>query len=484
MNLYLFAVKVFPDEKLLKKNEELQKVKNLNEAQEILLEPTAKNIPNLTKPVEKKDNVYEEKQGPVVEPVQPDDSVDSKLELQNKEKLQHQIRDSIAEVKKDPAIPGEENNVEKNPILEPPANDQHSNQLQDNIALDGNKKNLLQEAADNIKVVKKEIEEKHTVNVDEQTPKIENSKPQSNIEDGKNGDNNKILIDTIQKQNEVQREIVEQQKKLIEVIQRQQLETGNNDVVNEEKVKAVKEIKNMAMKAIESISGQDTKKVEKGPNNTIIKNSNPEVQNIQNVAIRAIETISGKVNNQQKPEVRNLENIDKKDVKNEVQMKNQQKPEVRNIDKKDVKDEVKATNVTNYEQNNKTLIKDKLLSPVVEDAKLNIKESVNLVPLPIALAQINNVSQEKPLNKKHKNDEAQAMRRDILSERRVKRDTNRVEKLNKAVKEVCNENLKTSTERPLIKMLCKLSDGDIAQLDTEVLKKLEISNLPPVDSLS
>jgi hypothetical protein len=59
-------------------------------------------------------------------------------------------------------------------------------------------------------------------------------------------------------QNEVQMEIVEQQKKLIEVIQKQQ-ESGNNndlDKVNEEKVKAVKQIESIARKAIESISGQ------------------------------------------------------------------------------------------------------------------------------------------------------------------------------------------------------------------------------------
>lgn len=67
------------------------------------------------------------------------------------------------------------------------------------------------------------------------------------------------LIDTIKKQNEVQKEIVEQQKKLIEVIQSQQKikEDLDKDKVNEEKLRAVKEIKNIALRAIEKISGKE-----------------------------------------------------------------------------------------------------------------------------------------------------------------------------------------------------------------------------------
>ncbi|KAL1505210.1 hypothetical protein ABEB36_004824 [Hypothenemus hampei] len=66
-----------------------------------------------------------------------------------------------------------------------------------------------------------------------------------------------ILIDKIQKQNEMQQEIVKQQKKLIEVIEKQQ-----EDKTKEEKLKAVKEIESIALKAIEKISG-DVKENEK-----------------------------------------------------------------------------------------------------------------------------------------------------------------------------------------------------------------------------
>ncbi|KAJ8918891.1 hypothetical protein NQ315_016793 [Exocentrus adspersus] len=54
----------------------------------------------------------------------------------------------------------------------------------------------------------------------------------------KEADTNQVIIDTIQKQNEVQKEIVEQQKKL-----------------TQEKVKAMKEIESIARQAIEKISG-------------------------------------------------------------------------------------------------------------------------------------------------------------------------------------------------------------------------------------
>ncbi|KAJ8975584.1 hypothetical protein NQ317_000013 [Molorchus minor] len=60
-----------------------------------------------------------------------------------------------------------------------------------------------------------------------------------------------------EQQNEVQKEIVEQQKKLIEVIQSQQKNVETNEVhkVHEEKVKAMKQIESIALKAIEKISG-------------------------------------------------------------------------------------------------------------------------------------------------------------------------------------------------------------------------------------
>ncbi|XP_023015972.1 uncharacterized protein [Leptinotarsa decemlineata] len=99
-------------------------------------------------------------------------------------------------------------------------------------------------------------------------------------------DDHQILIDTIQKQNEVQKEIVKQQKKLIEVIQSQQRKNeDNHDSVKEEKLKAVKEIETIALKAIEKISGgEDSKKVvkelEKNIHEAEWKNS-PDLKNTE-----------------------------------------------------------------------------------------------------------------------------------------------------------------------------------------------------------
>ncbi|XP_066141047.1 putative sodium-coupled neutral amino acid transporter 10 [Euwallacea fornicatus] len=64
----------------------------------------------------------------------------------------------------------------------------------------------------------------------------------------------KLLIDKIQKQNEVQQEIVKQQKKLIEVIEKQQ-EKKEHEEKLEAEIQAVKEIESIALKAIEKISG-------------------------------------------------------------------------------------------------------------------------------------------------------------------------------------------------------------------------------------
>lgn len=85
-------------------------------------------------------------------------------------------------------------------------------------------------------------------------------------------ENNQILIDTIQKHNEVQQEIVE----LMEAIKSQQNQEVPNkvDKVKEEKLKAVKEIQNIALKAIEKISGKQEN----------IENGNMRTDNVLNIA--------------------------------------------------------------------------------------------------------------------------------------------------------------------------------------------------------
>nr|CAH7715679.1 unnamed protein product [Callosobruchus chinensis] len=94
-------------------------------------------------------------------------------------------------------------------------------------------------------------------------------------------DTNKALLDTIQKQNEVQKELVENQKKILEVIQSQQKkdESRNVEKLNEEKVKAVKQIQDIAQKAIEKISGGDKNLVGKESGGVEKKTENVNILN-------------------------------------------------------------------------------------------------------------------------------------------------------------------------------------------------------------
>lgn len=112
------------------------------------------------------------------------------------------------------------------------------------------KENMINDTVD-IEAIKKEDKE-------EQLERKEIAKEEQS-------DEHKQLIDTIQKQNEVQKEIVEQQKQLLEVIKQQQQKKEEDqkiDEVKKEKMKAVKEIESIALKAIEKISeGEDSKKV-------------------------------------------------------------------------------------------------------------------------------------------------------------------------------------------------------------------------------
>ncbi|EFA00767.1 putative sodium-coupled neutral amino acid transporter 10 [Tribolium castaneum] len=257
-------------------------------------------------------------------------------------------------------------------------------------------------------------------------------------EDKKAKDSNQILIDTIQKQNEVQKEMVEQQKKLIEVIQKHQEIVQNKDIdkVNEEKVKAVKQIESIARKAIESISGQDAKLV-----------------------------------------------LPKKEVKEEEK----------------VPERVKETpKVEETKQKTEDKLADKVeeKKQVVEEINLvkNETSSIKMVPLPIALAKANNVTLENKVSeqketpaKLNKESEIKNMRRDILSDNdenkaRVKREVaeEKIDKLNKAMKEVCNEmNKLTSTEKPLIKMLCKLSEPELVQADVGLDQNGKFQDVKP-----
>ncbi|KAG5896316.1 hypothetical protein JTB14_030520 [Gonioctena quinquepunctata] len=271
-------------------------------------------------------------------------------------------------------------------------------------------------------------------------------------------DTHQILIATIQKQNEVQKEIVAQQKKLIEVIQSQQKKENKDDQVKEEKLKAVKEIESIALKAIEKISeGEDSKIVVKEMKKDIqeAELKNPSVvteamENSQKAAKQDLNIVSDakikvngedpekvlsehadKVANEKKPtEVIHLleskateRTVEKNKNPDAEKYENKDKPEnspAKNFDTLNIP----LKNITSNSNNTAPLFLK--LGKAEEKIDEKLKKTVHL-PVPI----VNNLNaggfenvNNSPLEVKYKNSmldnnsqakEIQNMRRDILS---------------------------------------------------------------------
>lgn len=163
--------------------------------------------------------------------------------------------------------------------------------------------------------IKKDIEKNQINSIEQPKPKIQaelSEDPNNNINKIKNDDvdieaikkdeketllqenienkdthleEHKILINQIQKQNEVQEELVKQQKKLIEVFEKQQEQKVNEEKLKAE-IKAVKEIESIALKAIEQISG-DVKQ-----NEEIVAKLEKDVIKKVNASVSAKEIVS------------------------------------------------------------------------------------------------------------------------------------------------------------------------------------------------
>lgn len=163
--------------------------------------------------------------------------------------------------------------------------------------------------------IKKDIEKNQINSIEQPKPKIQaelSEDPNNNINKIKNDDvdieaikkdeketllqenienkdthleEHKILINQIQKQNEVQEELVKQQKKLIEVFEKQQEQKVNEEKLKAE-IKAVKEIESIALKAIEQISG-DVKQ-----NEEIVAKLEKDVIKKVNASVNAKEIVS------------------------------------------------------------------------------------------------------------------------------------------------------------------------------------------------
>lgn len=282
-------------------------------------------------------------------------------------------------------------------------------------------------------------------------------------------DEHKALIESIQKQNEVQKEIVEQQKQLLEVIKKHQ-ETENEqglDEVKQEKMKAVKQIESIALKAIEKISeGEDAKKVlddmKKGleksklinkdtkENVAYLNNPNEKIamdevnsqieekeqfeKNVREVKIE-VQELSSQLNEMDK-DLKNkyVNDISQEalDIEKKLQPKHNQN---KNNDEKDAGIQGKSKKLPKQnslykETESLNSSKNGSLYLKVGENDIKISDDNNpskLLPLPIAISnvnkKINNSSQSKETKKnksktaenKRTIDEVQALRRDILS---------------------------------------------------------------------
>ncbi|XP_050499175.1 putative sodium-coupled neutral amino acid transporter 10 [Diabrotica virgifera virgifera] len=294
-------------------------------------------------------------------------------------------------------------------------------------------------------------------------------------------DDHKVLIESIKKQNEVQKEIVEQQKELLAVIKKQQKveEEKKMNEVKQEKMKAVKEIESIALKAIEKISeGEDAKKVvddvKKGIERSELKEK--KIEESLKKDKQEVEDILNRVNDQKdKNKSKELDNKAKvnkefeknvENVKQEVQeissqlneinknLKNQQQQPIASniLPPNSPNNEIPLQNLPNTGDRNTEERRDQpqskdIIPKLIPDSESKIELSKNgsmylksgqkdikiieetnpskRLPLPI-VSQLNkninnplpNIESKEEKNKvleEDGNNEAQAMRRDILS---------------------------------------------------------------------
>lgn len=238
---------------------------------------------------------------------------------------------------------------------------------------------------------------------------------------------NQILIDTIRKQNEVQIEIVEQQKKLMEVIKNQQIQVDPNkvDKVKEEKLKAVKEIQNIALKAIEKISGKDEDKEQNNIAKTLKESTNLKLKTEKDIEIKNDDSNNllpvrlNKQFNVEKLNKENMENIEHRELFNK-QLNNSVNIQQQHLNYSVKHNTINVTSNSSYVKNHNNT------APLfLKLGTVDIKSPQQLVALPIAISDNlkNKGSEDVPPtnlaktdfdNKKANIPEIQAMRREIL----------------------------------------------------------------------
>lgn len=441
----------------------------VKEKQEPVVEPVQPEEDN--KAVVKEE--IKEKQEPVVEPVVPKEEI-AVQKKEDKEKVepvvdnQQQKDDVVVEVVVEQLKPNSDG--KKN------ADEESIKQKPDTIAvelpkLEDEKIKKKKESVADVNAIKQTNEEpeKKAEEVDIEAIKKEDMelKAQEKESEVKKQD----LIDTLQKQNEVQQKLVEQQKQLIEVIIQQQQALENEKQQkksNQEQLEAVKQIESIAKKAIESLGVKDSE-VEVTPQQKD-GGKHEEESLLQEGEVKDIPVIETKESASKDKSGINLLPIPLA-VSQNLTMYG--KPlEENKAENEPKKKEVHKENEININQ--------------VDNMNINIKHEINLnVQSPKNLVELlkSDSNQKKNTNendesvKKNKkksedkvDDNLQSVRRDILSDNiqpvREKRNVN---------KEELEEELDQNKVLNLMKVVSKLSNSELLGLS-----KINIQNVDKV----
>lgn len=397
-----------------------------------------------------------DKQGPVIEPVFPNEKAEEK-----KEEKQNPVIE--------PAFPETDNRQKPKPEIPAKNADTSEQKKRDEV---------------DVEAIKKEDTELKEQEKEEDVGKLH-------------------LIDTLEKQNEVHQQLLEQQKKLIEVIKKQQEALENekqqNDIekVQKEKLEAVKQIESIAKKAIESLSNKDGGNVPTG--------SNDAMEKVEAVAQNNEETVDEKL---PKDAIKPSEKAENKPLKEETNPVNMVPIPIAKSKNLTIYGEPRKATIVEDAKKDEALAGEDIIHKAneininqVDNMNINIKHEINLNVdsslkyTPKSLMDLlkgdnpvktnytkdsaketlkDEPAQPKQTNEESKDENIQAVRRDILSDdekvSRQKRNSeiDAGEKTGKVA-----SSFKISPDSPFLQVMTKLSDARFMKINSISFKDVD-----------
>ncbi|CAG9769376.1 unnamed protein product [Ceutorhynchus assimilis] len=368
-------------------------------------------------------NISEKRELKLVDPVAKDLKVI--VEDENKHMTLNQTKENIAKITVSPEI-----RHEPPQPMEPQDSQANEKKISDdNLSRDVKEENNKK----NMKSNKKVNDPKNNEDVDIEAIKKEDTETLLQENKDSHIKEHQIILDQIQQQNKVQGELVEQQKKLIEVLSKREDEKAKEEKLIAE-IKAVKEIESIALKAIEKISG-DSKE-----NKKIVAELEKDVLKKEKEIV--LETINNTINkSQNKVSIEDLKhknsllsarikqnNMTQKSLLNEIKVKNTEK-DISNS--KGIYESLQI-GMTNSNKTGKDDDTVPLLVNLGQETKKTNNSTKNVVknmlPLPLILQQnsannsdfgipnvIANKSKDIKNNEIVSDEDAKVLRRDILT---------------------------------------------------------------------